>query len=82
VRPTPVCADRLAADVVLDEEATVIGCRLCHAVIVVGELYCRDEIACNARARAALGMSSSLCGLWKLRDLQRLSVERRPRRAA
>ena len=45
---------------------------VCSAILpFASRRFCRDTVACNARARAKLGMSKSLCGLWKHRDFQR-----------
>jgi hypothetical protein len=60
----------------------MIGCRFCRAPVIVGELACRDSIACNFRCRVNLGMSAQLCGLWKRRDLEQQRLCRRYRRAA
>ena len=47
-------------------------CPICSEILpFAGRRFCRDAIACNARARAKLGMSRSLVGLWKHRDFQR-----------
>jgi hypothetical protein len=49
-----------------------VTCRICSEVVpFASRPFCADTLACNARARERLGMSKSLCGLWKLRDLER-----------
>jgi hypothetical protein len=54
-----------------------VTCRICSvAVPFASRPFCSDFVSCNARARARLGLSKSLCGLWKLRDYQRMYPKR------
>jgi hypothetical protein len=49
-----------------------VTCPVCSAVLpFAARRFCRDTIACSHRARLRLGMSKGLCGLWKLRDIER-----------
>jgi len=59
------------------EAGGMTPCRICGAPAPFTRSFCEDVIECNARARARLGMSPSVCGLWKLRDYQRMFPRRR-----
>jgi hypothetical protein len=55
-----------------------VTCRVCSALVpFASRRFCSDRIACNYRAREALGMSKRVCSMWKMRDLERVKGRRR-----
>jgi hypothetical protein len=53
------------------------SCRICGAPAPFARAYCDNVIACNHRARLALGITRQVAAWWKLRDYQRMFARRR-----